>query len=113
MWEERPLKHLVEVSVSNVDKKTAEGEQPVRLVNYTDVYYGDRLSPSLDLMDATASTRQIRAFRLRGGDVVITKDSELADDIGIAAYVECASDDMVLGYHLALLRPRPGIVDGR
>ncbi|HVE45875.1 MAG TPA: hypothetical protein VNA57_03890 [Acidimicrobiales bacterium] len=101
------------MSVSNVDKKSAEGEVAVRLVNYTDVYYGDRLSPAMDLMEATATLGQVKAFRVRPGDVVITKDSETADDIGIPAFVESSSGDMVLGYHLALLRPRDGAITGR
>lgn len=112
-WRRQSIKHLAEVSVSNVDKKSADSELPVRLVNYTDVYYGDRLSPSINLMAATASLAQVAAFRLRPGDVVITKDSETADDIGIAAFVEASAEDMVLGYHLALLRPRTHEVDGR
>lgn len=112
-WRRHPVKHLAEVSVSNVDKKSAAGEVPVRLVNYTDVYYGDRLVPSRNLMQATASPRQIEIFRLRPGDVVITKDSETAEDIGVPAYVQASAEDMVLGYHLALLRPRQKSVDGR
>jgi type I restriction enzyme S subunit len=107
------VKHIADVSVSNVDKLSVEGEIPVRLVNYTDVYYGDRLAPTADLRTATATRRQVEAFCLRPGDVVITKDSELADDIGVAAMIESSADDMVLGYHLALLRPRRGLVDGR
>lgn len=109
----QPLKHLAAVSVSNVDKKSVEGDHPVRLVNYTDVYYGDRITPALSLMDATATTQQLEAFRLRPGDVAITKDSETADDIGIAAFIEESAPDLVLGYHLALLRPRPSAIDPR
>lgn len=81
------LKHVADLSVSSVDKKSYSDEVPVRLVNYTDVYYGDRITPELDLMRATASPSEIMTFRLVPGDVVITKDSETADDIGIAAYV--------------------------
>ena len=109
----QPLKHLAAVSVSNVDKKSAEGDHPVRLVNYTDVYYGDRITPDLPLMKATATSQQLGAFRLDAGDVAITKDSETAEDIGIAAFIEASAPDMVLGYHLALLRPRPDMVDPR
>jgi len=109
----RPLRQLANVSVSNVDKKSAEGQLPVRLINYTDVYYGDRLAPGPDLMEATATAQQLAAFRLLPGDVVITKDSETADDIGVAAYVEESANDVVLGYHLALLRPRPSMMFDR
>lgn len=109
----RPLKRVAAVSVSNVDKKTSAGEIPVRLINYTDVYHGDSLTPDLDLMLATATPGQVDAFRLQAGDVVITKDSETADDIGVAAFVSRAALDIVCGYHLAVLRPRPDLIDGR
>lgn len=100
-----PLKRVAHVWPSNVDKLSVEGEHPVRLVNYTDVYYGDRLHPGLDLMVATATTDEIAKFRLTSGDVILTKDSETADDIGISAYVDEATPDMVCGYHLSLVRP--------
>ena len=77
----------------------------MRLVNYTDVYYNQRITTDLDLMEATASAEHIERFRVRPGDLIITKDSETSDDIGIPALVETASDDMVCAYHLSLLRP--------
>ena len=107
-----PLRHVADVRISNVDKKEKTDEVPVRLINYVDVYYGDRIVPELQLMAATASRSQTRAFRLNPGDVVITKDSESPDDIGVPAYVERTASNMVCGYHLAILRPRQGI-DGR
>ena len=64
-------------------------------------------------MAATASRNQIKTFALNPGDVVITKDSESADDIGVPAFVERTASDMVCGYHLAILRPRPKAIDGR
>lgn len=108
-----PLKHLADICVSNVDKKEKADEIPVRLINYVDVYHGDRIIPELQLMAATASSRQVKAFRLNAGDVIITKDSESADDIGVPAFVERTASDMVCGYHLAILRPRPMKIDGR
>ena len=37
--------------------------------------------------------------------MLITKDSEAWDDIGVPALVTEAADDLLSGYHLALLRP--------
>ena len=105
MTEWSRLRHISEVVTSNVDKLTLDNETPVRLINYTDVYYGDRLTPALPLMWATVSTSEIAKHRVFAGDVLITKDSETADDIGVAAYVETASDDLVCGYHLSRIRP--------
>ena len=107
------LKHVAALRVSNVDKKSHSNEIPVRLVNYTDVYYRDRIVPELELMRATATVDEVEAFHLLPGDVIITKDSETASDIGIAAYVERSSSDLVCGYHLAICRPRSMYVNSR
>ena len=64
-------------------------------------------------MKATATVDEVDAFRLLPGDVIITKDSETANDIGVAAYVERSSSDLVCGYHLAICRPRAMYVDSR
>ena len=64
-------------------------------------------------MPATASPHQIAAFGLRPGDVIITKDSEIADDIGVSAYVRASAPDLMCGYHLAMLRADPAKLDGR
>src|SRR5699024_10274792 len=111
--ETRPLWSVVDIRPSNVDKKTKPGEQPVRLVNYTDVYYTKRITPALDLMKATASDQHIQRFGVLPGDVIITKDSETADDIGIPAMVVDSSLDMVCAYHLTLLRPNHGKIEPR
>lgn len=100
-----PLWSVADIRPSNVDKKSDPSEAAVRLVNYTDVYYTQRITADLDLMEATASADHIERFGVRPGDVIITKDSETSDDIGIPALVESASDDMVCAYHLSLLRP--------
>lgn len=104
-WEVRRLRNLVDMRVSNVDKHTREGEQPVRLCNYVDVYKHDYIRPSTGLMRATATRDEVDQFRLAVGDVLITKDSEAWNDIGVPALVQETAPDLVSGYHLALLRP--------
>ncbi len=108
-----PLKRVAYIRVSNVDKKTVEGDVPVRLCNYTDVYYRDVIRADQEFMTATATPEQVAAFRLRAGDVLITKDSETPDDIGVPSIVEVAAPDLICGYHLALIRPNPRLVDDR
>jgi type I restriction enzyme S subunit len=105
-WEVLRLKHKCEVFPSNVDKQTREDEPSIRLCNYTDVYYNERITPDLGFMEATASPDQIARFTLKAGDTIITKDSETADDIAIAAYVPQDLPGIVCGYHLSLVRPR-------
>lgn len=104
-WREVRVGDVTKVIVSNVDKKSVEAERPVRLCNYTDVYKRDFIDPSQSFMDATATEAQIKKFGLRVGDVVITKDSETADDIAMPTYVTGTADDLVCGYHLAIVRP--------
>ena len=96
--------------VSNVDKHSREEELPVRLCNYVDVYKNDHISRDMPFMRATASHKEIERFRLQRGDVLMTKDSETWDDIGVPALVTEPADDLISGYHLALLRPKEDIL---
>ena len=111
-WQRVRLGDLADVAFSGVDKRTVEGELPVQLCNYTDVFYNRRIAAGMDLMTATATPSEKDKWALKNGDVLFTKDSETPDEIGIPAFV---SDDMpgvLCGYHLGLARPRKNIVDG-
>ncbi len=57
-------------------------------------------------MRATATANEIERFLLEKDDVLITKDSEAWNDIGVPALVTEPESDLISGYHLALLRPR-------
>lgn len=111
-WEVRRLKHAVNMRVSNVDKHIKDGELPVRLCNYVDVYKNDRITESVPFMKATANADEIDRFRLEPEDILITKDSEVWNDIGIPALVEYSAKDLICGYHLALLRSRKAVLNG-
>lgn len=108
-WEVRRLRHVCEMRVSNVDKHTLAGETPVRLCNYVEVYRHERIGESTRFMSASATEDERLHFGLRKGDVLITKDSEQWNDIGVPALVEYEAPDLVCGYHLAILRPRAGL----
>ena len=112
-WREERIHDVVELRTSNVDKKSAEGEKSVKLCNYVDVYYHNRITSELDFMEATATEAQVERFSLRLGDVVITKDSESPDDIGVPALIAESIPELVCGYHLTILRPVESWVDGR
>ena len=112
-WDVKPLRAVVDCRVSNVDKIKSRREKPVQLCNYTDVYNNEFIHLGLDLMQATASKLEIERFRLFVDDVVITKDSETWEDIGVPALVTETADDLLCGYHLALLRPKVGVMSGR
>lgn len=111
-WEAKPLRSIADYFVSNVDKVPDENEVPVRLCNYTDVYNNEFITLALDFMQATASKDEIAKFGLLVDDILITKDSESWDDIGVPALVRETAKDLVCGYHLALLRPLNEKMDG-
>ena len=108
------LSELASVDISGVDKKSYEGEKPVRLCNFTDVYKNWAITeyhyPSF--MKATAKDRDIEKFKIKKGQVAITKDSETRDDIGIPTYIADNFDDVILGYHCALITPNDAL-DGK
>src|ERR1700674_915348 len=102
-WREEPLGGVAAVRVSNVDKKSRPFEIPVRLCNYLDVYGEQYLDSSHPYMVATATPSEVTRFGLRAGDVLVTKDSETPDDIGVAAVMDAAPADLVCGYPLAIV----------
>lgn len=111
-WSVQRQRNVVEMRVSSVDKHSKEGECPVRLCNYVDVYKNDRITERLSFMNATATKEELEKFRLEVGDVLITKDSEAWSDIGVPALVETAAPDLVCGYHIALLRSHHEVLHG-
>ena len=111
-WRVKRLRNVAELLVSNVDKHTKPGELPVRLCNYVDVYKNERILERLAFMRATATREETERFRLRIGDVLITKDSEDWKDIAVPALVAFEAPDLVCGYHLAILRARRELMVG-
>jgi len=111
-WEMRRLKTIAFAQISNVDKKILEGQEPIRLCNYMDVYYNEHIIEGMDFMAASATPEQVRRFSLRAGDVLITKDSESWTDIAVAAVVTEDLPGVLCGYHLALIRPFPNGLEG-
>ena len=111
-WRIRRLRNVCDIRVSNVDKHSRDHEEPVRLCNYVDVYKNDHIRSGMAFMRATATKEEIARFRLQPGDVLVTKDSEAWTDIGVPALVRQSDDDIICGYHLALLRPSPEVLEG-
>ena len=111
-WDVALVKHVADVRFSGVDKHSHDHEIPVRLCNYTDVYKNDQITDDMDLLRATATAGEIARLTLKAGDVIITKDSETPDDIAVPAWVPEELPGVVCAYHLGLLRPDPGRIEG-
>jgi type I restriction enzyme S subunit len=112
-WNIRKLKHISDTNFSSVDKHSLEGEKPVRLCNYVDVYHHDHITSEINFMEATATADEIRRFTIKRGDVLVTKDSEEWDDIAVPAHVDEDLDGVLCGYHLAHIRPPANQLEGR
>ena len=111
-WRRVVLGDVIDLQLSSVDKKSKANEQAVQLCNYMDVYTNNFIYADMDFMTATATEREIGRCSLAAGDVVITKDSEKHDDIGVPALVREDVPDLICGYHLAILRPRLSEIGG-
>lgn len=109
-WEVKRLKDICQMIVSNVDKHSKPLEYPVKLCNYVNVYKNDFITDEIDFMDATATKDEIYRFSIKVNDVIITKDSEDWLDIGVPALVKFEDENLICGYHLAILRPKEHIL---
>ena len=109
------LADIAKIEISGVDKKTKDGEILVRLCNFVDVYYNWAVTKEKAKVFMTASAKQaeIDKCSIGKGMVAITKDSETRYDIGVATYIADDFEDVLLGYHCALITPNPAIVDGK
>ncbi|MBF8962149.1 restriction endonuclease subunit S [Pontibacter sp. FD36] len=104
-WGQQKLKYVARVQPSNVDKKSYDNEQPTLLCNYVDVYKNEFIVADMNFMEATATPDEIKKFRVDEGDVLVTKDSESADDIAVPAYVKESLEGVTCGYHLTQIKP--------
>lgn len=109
------LKDIADVIISNVDKKIKENEKKVYLCNFTDVYnnYAITKKGNINFMMASASKSQIDKFSIKKGYLAITKDSEIRDDIGVGTFFADNFDNLLLGYHCALIKPNASLVNSK
>lgn len=109
------LGDIANVEISGVDKKCIAGEFSVRLCNFVDVYRNWAITSEMAerFMQATARQAEIDRFTIKKGQVALTKDSETRDDIGISTYIADDFDDVVLGYHNALITSNPKLLNGK
>jgi type I restriction enzyme S subunit len=81
-----------------------QGEVPVRLVNYLDVYKRDFIY-SAELNHWVTAPMQKSIFcRVKAGDVFFTPSSETREDIALASVAMEDIADAVYSYHLVRLR---------
>ncbi len=113
--EKYKLSDVATIEISSVDKKTKDNEIPVRLCNFTDVYHNWSIISEMSdsFMEASANAKEMEKFIIKKGQVAFTKDSETRDDIGIPTYIADDFENVLLGYHCALITPDENKVSGK
>jgi len=109
-WTGKRLKYLSNIRFSNVNKRADPDQIEVLLCNYVDAYKNNFITSKLDFMKATATPHEISKFSLLANDVLLTKDSETPDDIGVPSFIAENIANLVCGYHLAVLRAYPALL---
>ena len=111
-WKISKLKYVSKLNGSNVDKHIYEDEKQILLCNYTDVYYNEYLDEKINFNNGSCTNDEYHKFKLKLGDVLLTKDSETPNDIGIPSYVCKDFDNVICGYHLTMITPMKNRVNG-
>lgn len=103
-WKEKSLGEFGIISGAGVDKKSAQNEKPVRLVNFTDVFRNTFIESSMLNHWVTAKEEQYVRCQVKKGDVFFTPSSETRSDIALSAVASENIEDAVYSYHLIRLR---------
>jgi len=100
-WKIKRLKLISKVELSTVDRHENNVECQVSICHYPIVYKNEKITKNTKLDSGTCSRKELGRFNLKKDDVLVTKDSETSNDIGVPAYVIEDMDNSVCGYHLA------------
>lgn len=111
-WMVKKLKHIADISFSSVDRHEYNDELKVSICHYPDAYKNDKINSETVLSSGTCTSLEYEKYQLKKGQVIITKDSESANDIGVPTYVEETIKNAVCGYHLAILDPKNTKIQG-
>lgn len=102
-WNIEALKYISSVELISIDRHECDDEKRVNICHYTDVYKNKYIDPKSILPMGICSDNEFEKFSLRKGNILLTKDSESPDDIGILTFVVEDIDNMVCGYHLVII----------
>jgi type I restriction enzyme, S subunit len=103
-WNLKRIKYISSFTLSSVDRNYNKEDFPVKVCHYPEVYKNEFITSNTLFEDGSCTKNQLISFKINKGDILITKDSETADDIGIPALVTEDLENSVCGYHLGIYR---------
>lgn len=103
-WTFERMKHIGQVSFSSVDRHELVTEKSVKVCHYPVAYKNESVDNNTTFPSGTCTESEYANFQLLKGDIILTKDSETANDIGVPCFVKETIENCVCGYHLAQLR---------
>ncbi len=109
-WDIQKIKYFSTIELSTIDRHQYKEEKRVFICHYPDVYKNEYLNKDTKLPSGTCSEYEFQKFSLLKDDILLTKDSESPDEIGIPTFVLEKLENTVCGYHLAVIRIRNNLV---
>lgn len=104
LWLRKSLGEFGEIKSAGVDKKIVDGEIPVRLLNYTDVFKRNFIYSSELNHWVSAPPQKVVGCNVKCGDVFFTPSSETREDVGIPAVAAEDIDECCYSYHVVRFR---------
>ena len=103
-WVTKTLGDIGEIKSAGVDKNIVEGEKPVRLLNFTDVFKRSFIySNELDHWVTTPEAK-LKSCDVQKGDVFFTPSSETRDEVAIPAVAAEDISNCCYSYHVVRFR---------
>ena len=101
-WKVAKLGKIGKFSASGIDKKINPDEEPVKIINYVDVYRNRTMmiDSSINFMEVTTSSKKRNEHLVNKGDIIFTPSSETIDEIGRSCVIYENIDNLSYSYHV-------------
>jgi len=112
-WSNIKLKHIANYFLSSINRHVDVEERSVDICHYPYAYKNESIDSQTELDKGSCTLDQFEKYKLIKGQIIITKDSESADDIGVPAYVQEDVKNAVCGYHLGTIQSNSDKIDSK
>jgi len=105
-WSVKKLKFISSIGLSSVDRTVSEVENQVSICHYPQVYNNEKITEQTELSVGSCTDLELKNYVVLKNDILITKDSESSDDIGIPSFIDAELENTVCGYTFHKLESR-------